>query len=216
MSDRDKNIDAAERALGTLSRKGETPRGAKLRQAWEFRLATLLSPIREVAPPPGFFSRISQQLDHQVTLETLARSRRKERRWKGISALAGMAIAGLAAFIVVQPRLAPEGERYVAIVTSDADGTPGMVVQFDTGTGIATVVPVVGSTPEGRSWQMWHLPVGAEKPVSIGLLPEDPDIKPAVTAGVGDTFAISIEQEGGSPTGQPTDARYHGKIVRID
>ena len=213
---KERDLDAAERALGTLPRKGESARARRARETWELRLAALLRPIEPVPPPPGMFARISERLAHSQTRETLAQTRRSARRWKGISAIAGLATIGLS-LALLAPTLAPKDEaaRYVAIVTADEGGAPGMIVQFDTGTGIATVVPVLPDAPDGNVYQMWHVPAGAAKPVSMGLLPGDPS-RVDVETGPGDLFGISIEPPGGSPTGLPTDARWHGEIVKIE
>lgn len=62
--------------------------------------------------------------------------------------------------------------------------------------------------PAGRSLQLWTMvtqpeglkPVGLLKPDSVNLL------QPGALSAIGDDqlFAISLEPEGGSPTGQPT------------
>jgi len=216
MMGKERDLDAAERAMGTLPRKGEGARARREREAWEMRLAALLRPVEPVAPPPGMFARISESLSHARTRETLDRTRRNARRWKGIASVAGLAVVGLS-LALIAPRLAPEEDapRYVAVVTADDGGAPGMIVQFDTGTGIATVVPVLSDAPDGNVFQMWHVPAGASAPVSLGFLPDDPH-RIDVDAGPGDLFGISIEPPGGSPTGLPTDARWHGEIVTVE
>lgn len=213
---KERDLDAAERALGTLPRKGESARARRARETWELRLAALLRPIEPVTPPPGMFAQISERLAHTKTRETLHRTSQSARRWKGIASIAGLAVVGLS-LALLAPRLAPQDEpaRYVAIVTADDGGAPGMIVQFDTGTGIATVVPVLSDAPDGNVYQMWHVPAGAAKPVSLGLLPDDPT-RVDVKTGPGDLFGISVEPTGGSPTGLPTDARWHGEIVKVE
>jgi len=217
MIGKDRDLDAAERALGTLSRKGETAKGRRHREVWEQRLAALLKPIEPVIPPPGMFARISEHLAHDKTLQTLRKTRLSARRWKGVSILSGLAVAGLCAVLLAPVLSPPEpSARYVAVVTSEATGEPAMVVEFNTQSGIATVIPVGIEPPEDKAFQMWHVPAGADAPVSIGLLPESPVARQNITAAPGDVFAISVEQAGGSPTGQPTDARYFGSIVRVE
>lgn len=217
MMGKERDLDAAERALGTLPRKGENARGRHLREQWELRLAALLRPIEPVTPPPGMFSRISERLAHDHTRQMLHKSRRSARRWQGFSVLSGLAIAGICAFLLMPILSSPEApERYVAVVTSDDTGAPGMVVEIDPGRGLATVIPVGIDPPEGKAFQMWHLPAGASAPVSIGLLPRSPVSRRNITAAAGDIFAISVEPSGGSPTGQPTDARYHGQAVQVE
>jgi anti-sigma-K factor RskA len=64
--------------------------------------------------------------------------------------------------------------------------------------------------PSGRSYELWALPKDG-KPVSLGVLPSAPGstirpLTPAQRLGLtgADKVAVSIEPEGGSPTGQPT------------
>jgi anti-sigma-K factor RskA len=217
MMGKERDLDAAERALGTLPVAGESARQRREREEWERRFAGLLSGIEPVDPPAGMFSRITERLAHEETRRNLRRERARAQRWQGFALLTGMAAAGLAAlaFLPALDRGA-EAARYVAVVTSDADGSPGMVVEFDTGSGLATVIPVGATAPAGKDIQMWHLPEGETKPVSIGLFPDDPTSRASFRAGPGDIFALSYEDIGGSPTGQPTDARYHGEIVRVE
>ena len=216
MRGKDRDLDAAERALGTLPRTGETPRARRSREAWETRLAALLRPVEPVAPPPGMFARISERLAHTQTRETLNRTRRSAKRWKAVAGIAGVAALALLALLAA-PLFGPKEDppRYVAIVTADEGGAPGMIVQFDTATGIATVTPVLPEAPDGNVYQMWHVPAGETKPVSLGLVPDGPS-RVNLDAGPGDLFGISIEPPGGSPTGQPSDARWHGEIMLVE
>ena len=222
MTGKDRDLDAAERAIGTLPRKGESARARREREAWEYRLAALLRPVEPVNPPSGMFARISEHLAHGDTYMALRRTQASARRWRGISAIAGLAVIGLAAALVA-PILSPseqaapaETPRYVAVVTSAETGEPGMVVEFNTATGIATVIPVGATAPEDHAFEMWRVPADESAPISLGLLPDEPALHRDIDAGPGDIFAISVEAPDGSATGQPTDARYFGQIVRIE
>ncbi len=97
---RERDLDAAERALGTAPRKGESARGKRAREAWELRLAALLRPVEPVAPPSGMFGRISERLAHARTREALADARRSARRWKGIAVVAGLIVVGLSLLLL--------------------------------------------------------------------------------------------------------------------
>lgn len=214
MSDVERDIDAAERALGLEPLRGEDREGRAAREAWDLRFAPLLDAVDPVAPPEGLLGRIEARIDGDGKVVELTQMRRKLRRWQGIAGAAASVAAALALWIAV-----PVGEtpaRYVAVVTSDADGTAGMIIEFDTGSGLATVIPVGITAPEGRALEMWQLPAGAERPHSLGLLPDTPVERRTIQAGPGDVFAISFEEPGGSPTGQPTDPRFHGTIVQVE
>jgi anti-sigma-K factor RskA len=74
---------------------------------------------------------------------------------------------------------------------------------------------------KGRSLQMWLIPPGG-KPVSLGVIPPggDGEIKLAsaqkALMGESSTLAVSLEPEGGSPTGQPTGpVLYQGTLTAL-
>lgn len=212
MAEDERDLDAAERALGTLNRDGEGPAEVRLRETWERRLAPLADAVAPVAPPEGLFDRVMLRIDGELELGA---ARRRGRTWQAVAALAG-AVAAAALLWIAYPYVQGEtAPRLAAVVASDAGGPPGMVVQIDFRTRGATVIPLV-EAPPGTSLQMWQLPVGAERPQSLGLLPDAPVTLQTVTGDPGDLFAISLEPPGGSPTGQPTDARYHGKLLRVE
>lgn len=220
--DRDQDVLAAERALGLETARRESRGERRAREDWEERFAPLAEAMPSVPPPAGLFAAIEARIDGEETVADLASARRRAARWRSGALLTGALAAGLAAFVVLDrtgrleglPEPAPN--RYVAVVTSDADpDRPGMIVQFDIASGVATVVPVLGAPPEGRSYEMWHLREGAERPYSLGLLPDEPALSQVVNARPGDTVAISLEPMGGSPTGQPTLPLFHGRIVAV-
>lgn len=216
MSDLERDLDAAERALGTLPKDGESADGRALRDSWDARLAPLLDDHSDVPPPEGLFERIQNVLDAEASTTDLAFYRRSVRRWKALAGAATAIAAGLALYIGVGLTTPKVAEKYVAIVTSDADGSAGLIVEIDTASGAATIIPIGLTPPAGQSYEMWHLPQGAERPVSIGLLPQLPVGRPAFHAAAGDLFAISLEPEGGSPSGQPTQPVYHGRAIVVE
>ncbi|MEO1459471.1 MAG: anti-sigma factor [Pseudomonadota bacterium] len=213
-SGEERDLIAAERALGLAAHTGESGAEAAARERWERRFAALAEALAPVAPPKGLFAAIASRIDAEDARAALARAERRARRWRGVSVVTGALAAGLGLFIAHDGLQEPAPERYVAIVYADADPSEhGMIVEFDAVTGVATVIPLLAAAPEGRDFEMWHLPVGAERPRSIGLLPETPHLRRELTAGPGDVFAISLEQAGGSPSGQPTMALYHGSAA---
>lgn len=146
---------------------------------------------------------------------SLAPLRRQVRVWKGVAGVAVAAAAALALYIAVPFGASPSEGRYVAVVTADDGSGAGLVVEFDTASGVATVVPLT-SPPDGNSYQMWTIPEGETKPVSLGLLPTAAEARAGLSPTPGQLFAISLEPEGGSPTGQPTQALFHGTLERVE
>ncbi|MEO1317798.1 MAG: anti-sigma factor [Pseudomonadota bacterium] len=205
-------LDAAERALGLVARSRENKRERALREDWEQRFASLGRLIPPVAPPDGLFRAIEARIETEEATAALAGAHAQAGRWRA----AAFGIAGIAALLalyiaVPQP---DTGERFVAVVYSDAEATrPGMIVQLDVAAGVATVIPMPLDRETGTSYEMWQLPEGADRPFSVGLLPEEPLTTREIRARPGDIFAISREPAGGSPTGQPTEPLFHGTVV---
>lgn len=211
---------AAERALKLEPLDGESPEDARLREDWERRLAPLLT-AEEASPPAGLYARIEAEIDRiaetpaeaapGAEIVELSRLRRQIGRWKAATAVALAAAAALAVYIAMPQ----EPERYVALVTADDSGEAGLIIQFDTGSNVATVIPVV-APPPGNSYEMWTIPQGQSRPVSLGLLPQETVARGRFSAAPGQLFAISLEPEGGSPTGQPTQPLFHGNLVKVE
>jgi anti-sigma-K factor RskA len=224
----ERDIDAAERALGLDLTAGETLADRLLREAWDERLAPLAAQVPAVAPPADLLARIEAAIGAeggaiapplvepkpQSNVIELDALRRKAGRWKA-AAGAAMAIAAALAIYIAVPIVSPQdAPKYVAIVTADDGGQAGLIIQVDTGTGLATVIPIT-SPPSGQSYEMWHLPQGASRPVSLGLLPRNAVARSTIQTQPGELFAISLEPMGGSPTGQPTLPQFHGTVVEV-
>ena len=231
----DHDLNAAERALGHAPTGGEDAAARAEREAWERRLAPMLASAPEIAVPDVLFDRIEAEIGDEPSVATPVTSaefnagpagfgaevvqlRRRVGVWKSVAGIAMAAAAALAIYVAApQDKIAPEtGAKYVAVVTADDGGQTGLLIHFDTGTGVATVIPAGAKPPDGSSYEMWHLPEGATMPVSLGLLPQNAVARQTIVAGEGDLFAISLEPAGGSPTGQPTQPVYHGTVVRVE
>ncbi|MGB0506327.1 MAG: anti-sigma factor [Pikeienuella sp.] len=212
-NENERDLDAAERALGQTARGPETPENAAIRQAWEERLAPLSDETPEVQPSAGLLAKIEAEIDSDST-QHLNIVRQQARTWRTI-AYAAMSIAAMLALYIAVP-LQDDGAHYVAVVTADDGSGAGLIIEIDTSTGLATVIPAGVTPPPGQSYEMWQLPEGAEKPFSLGLLPQNAVLRRKISAAPGDLFAISLEPLGGSPTGQPTQALYHGRVVKVE
>jgi anti-sigma-K factor RskA len=80
-------------------------------------------------------------------------------------------------------------------------------------------VHVVHDLPPGKSHELWALPEGGV-PVSLGLLPHTGDHHRVLTAAQraalagSKQIAVSLEQEGGSPTGAPTEVLFAAPLAK--
>ncbi len=150
------------------------------------------------------------------------RLERRLARWRG-AAIATGALAAALAIVAVLDRTAlppvPAGQRYVAVV--DTGGRePALIAEVDTGTGRITVRSLKAEVPAGHSLELWHVAEG-HQPRSLGILKAGLDvqtIQDALAAGpVNGVIAVTVEPEGGSPSGAPTGpVVYSGQLIPVE
>ncbi len=218
---------AGEYVLGTLDTRMARRVAAAIegdplwRQAveeWEIRLAPLAGLARPETPPPDTWDRI----EARIAPPQPHAARRRARLgwwWRGWAIGATFVAAGLAAFVLV-PR--PTPPRLMTVLVSDRNA-PTLMAEIDHRGGLRlnTVAAATGrnlTAPSGRSLQLWALPPGASVPVSLGVMPHEPGRvttiqTPAVPPVAGVLIEISIEPEGGSPSGKPTGpVVFYGRL----
>ncbi|WP_456748915.1 anti-sigma factor [Bradyrhizobium sp. USDA 4354] len=109
--------------------------------------------------------------------------------------------------------------QYVALL-QDQGGGPAFILTIDGATRNFTVRKV-GATPEpGKSFELWLISDKLPRPRSLGVIgASDFTARPLLAsydAEVvnGATYAVTVEQAGGSPSGQPTSAPvFSGKLI---
>lgn len=161
------------------------------------------------------------------------------RRWRSLAYAASALAACLAAFIAVQayrPDMLPERLRpkpkvelvqvpapataqFVAVLQRDG-GSPAFIMTIDTTTKSFTVRKAGPDAPTGRSYELWMVSDRFTQPRSLGVIgATDFTTKSDLTAFDNNTihsaiYAVTVEQEGGSPSGSPTVAPiYAGKLL---
>jgi anti-sigma-K factor RskA len=200
------NALSAEYALGTL-RGGARLRFEK-RLAQEQALAervgrwqTLLGGLDNKLPPQTPPERVWKKI--QLNMPPEKRASRPGWHYLGWAMAAGLAAVVLIPYFAArQPELAP------LVVLNGSDTTKGQwIVSADGGRKTLSLTPVQPQNiAASNSLQLWAIPAGA-KPISLGLLnTRQPTLLSVadVTLSQGTTIAISLEPQGGSPTGQPT------------
>lgn len=229
----DDEATAAEYVLGTLdagerlaaeTRRARDPAFEGLVNQWEARLAPLAEAVPSLAPPPELFARLVNQLpaaaDPGSAHDNILIMRRQIRVWRGAAAVASALAAVLALWIVgrdVMPTHAPE-QTYVAVLQHGAD-QPSFVVSLDLANRRMAVMPLATSAPPGKSYELWMIGGDHATPRSMGVVdaqaplhPHLPDVDKAVLSNA--TYAVTVEPQGGSPTGQPTSAPlFVGKLI---
>jgi anti-sigma-K factor RskA len=232
------DIEAAEYALGTLPPDERARLAARLesdaalREAvrfWQARLAPLDESAAAEMPRADVWRRIEQAMAAGAagTLAAAPASnvvelRRRLALWRGAALVGGALAAGLAAIVVLDRVAFPpaaDGRRYMAVV--DAEGhEPALLAEVDTRTGVIRVLSLAAETPAGSSLELWHVPEGAA-PRSLGVLTAGEEAQTLratrETGPLGGIIAVSVEPEGGSPSGAPTGpVIYSGRLIPIE
>jgi anti-sigma-K factor RskA len=134
------------------------------------------------------------------------------RLWRGLAAAATVA-AVLALFIALRPTPAP----IVVAILSDPNGQPGWIATLTPRkTEFAVTALELQDVARAKSLELWAIAGGAPRP--LGLLAPQPGRKLVLDASdlppEGAVLAVSLEPEGGSPTGLPTGpVLFQGKIL---
>ncbi|MEZ2144498.1 anti-sigma factor [Bradyrhizobium sp. DN5] len=109
--------------------------------------------------------------------------------------------------------------QYVALLQGQGGG-PAFILTVDGATRNFTVRKV-GATPEpGKSFELWLISDKLPRPRSLGVIgASDFTARPLLASYDSDvvngaTYAVTVEQAGGSPNGQPTSAPvFSGKLI---
>jgi anti-sigma-K factor RskA len=199
--------------------------------------APLMLPEAPVLAAPEF-----SELPPAVDNSNVIQLSRRARRWRNVASFTTAIAAALVAMIAVgayQPDLLPDQFRpkprtqlvqaktpaasasaqYVAVLQKDG-GSPAFILTVDEATRNFTVRKV-GAVPEaGKSFELWLISDKLPRPRSLGVIGGgDFTARPVLASYDADTikaatYAVTLEQPGGSPDGKPTlPPIYAGKLI---
>jgi len=166
------------------------------------------------------------------------------RRWRNLATFATAIAAALIAMIAVgvyQPDLLPEAIRpkprtqvvevkipsaptsrsaqYVAVLQKEG-GAPAFILTVDAATRNFTVRKVGASAEPGKSFELWLISDKLPRPRSLGVIGNSDFTTRTVLASYDNdvinnaTYAVTVEQSGGSPDGVPHSAPvFTGKLI---
>ncbi|WGR95882.1 anti-sigma factor [Bradyrhizobium sp. ISRA443] len=166
------------------------------------------------------------------------------KRWRGIASVASAIAAALLVMVglqIFQPDALPDSLRpkprirtvevktpapvltpsaqYVALLQGQGGG-PAFILTIDGATKNFTVRKVGAAAEQGKSFELWLISDKLRQPRSLGVIGADDFTERPALAGYdsdvinGATYAVTVEQEGGSPSGQPTTAPvFTGKLI---
>ena len=222
----DDDLRCAEYALGVLdtdSRRAlerEAARDAALREnvdVWLARMTPLADSLSPVVPPERVWTRIQSDLGFVPSVGRVRGGWWDSLslwRWLGIGAgIAALAL--LAVNIVVlheaqQSVTAVARNGYLVARIARNDGVAYWTATIDIRHASLVIVPaVVPKFAADRSTELWLIPPGA-KPIPLSVFAADAPVSVSLSPqmvsliGTKAVLAVSLEPQGGSPTGQPT------------
>jgi anti-sigma-K factor RskA len=165
------------------------------------------------------------------------------RRWRSVAAFTSAIAAALVALIGIQlfqpdwlpeamrpaprtqlvearaPAAAAPSAQYVAVLQKDG-GSPAFILTVDGATKNFTVRKVGAAAEPGKSFELWLISDRLPRPRSLGVIGGGDFTARAVLASYDTdivnaaTYAVTVEQAGGSPDGNPHSAPiFTGKLV---
>jgi anti-sigma-K factor RskA len=161
-------------------------------------------------------------------------------RWRTVAAATGTMAAVFALFIItstvaptvlpdsLRPKpgvivqvaegVAPPPPRFVAVLQRDST-SPAFILTVDIADRSLTVRRVAAEREPGKSYELWLVSNKFPAPRSLGVVgggefTQTGNLTPYDPATISDaTFAVSLEPEGGSPTGAPSNVMFLGKLI---
>jgi anti-sigma-K factor RskA len=216
-------LDAAERAEVAARRQRESALNSAISH-WERRLAPLNDAAAALAPPPTTFAKIERRLSAPasgVSGNAVVDLTRRLNRWRAAALTASALAAGLALTIgALQFAPKPKSNNLVAVLQKDA-ASPAFLVTVNVDDRVMTVRPVAAKHEAGKSFELWIIHDSLGKPKSLGVIDEAKATRGPTLAGYkpdvieGSTYAVTLEPEGGSPSGAPTGpVLFAGRMIQ--
>ena len=191
--------------------QNDAPLRAELAR-WNTHLSQLTEPLLEQPVPDHVWQAIVARIEPQ-TLHVPAR--RPFWSWVRLSALACSLLIALTVGLLYNR----DSVQYKATLLSGT-AQPGLSIEAHSD--YLAVRPLeLAAVDGGRSLELWAIPVEG-KPVSLGLIPRDGDGRIVLSQSqqqlirIPVVLAVSLEPQGGSPTGQPTGSvLYQGPLASL-
>ena len=224
---------AAEYVLGTLSARARRRfefhlRGnPQLRRAvsqWETRLAPLIDALPAIEPPARVWQAIKTRL--RIGRANAPGFWESLSFWRVSSFASGLLALALIVFVAApKPETPVDAGRMVVVMNDLATRKPAMTASWEPGqrTRPTLRIRVIGHAEmaSNTAWELWMLPGGEQKPVSLGLITTHETqvvkIPEALAARLDAAYglAMSVEPAGGSSTGLPTGpVLYAGECIK--
>ena len=179
---------------------------------WQNHLTLLTEPLVEQPVPEHVWQAVVARIEPQTLHVPL---KRPFWNWLRLGAVACSLLIVLTAGLLYNR----DSVQYQATLLS---GTAQPGLRIEAHADYLKVQPLeLAAVQAGRSLELWAIPVEG-KPVSLGLIPADGDGRIALSQSqqqlirVPVVLAVSLEPQGGSPTGQPTGpVLYQGPLATL-
>lgn len=177
---------------------------------WQQRFTDLDNGVAPKDVPSALWAKIEAQLGGKQIAQTGPSF--SERLWSSLGFWRGASFAGALASLVLAisvgllaGRATPTPQIVAVMLT--AEGVPGAIaeVHYD---GRINVIPIHDfDVPKGKTLQVWTLWDKQKGPISVGLIERTRQAlfhRADLPTGQQQLYEITLEPEGGSPTGRPT------------
>lgn len=177
---------------------------------WEADLSAFNENYDEVAAPANTFAGIEQRLFGRAEPSTAAgRLWQSAALWRALTFASLIVVAGLSV-MTFGPEPADEGAPTLMAEMTAEDTTVNLIARYQAASGTIEITPVAASSAQPQSLELWLITGEDALPVSLGVLDAsghgrilvDETLRSEIHEGM--VLAVSVEPEGGSPSGQPT------------
>lgn len=216
MDSDDLNDLAAEYVLGTLAgaervafeaRLQRDPAAMRAVALWAAHLQPLADAQPPMIPPPQLWQRIERELGLP------ARPRMRAPMWIAAAVAAALIVV---AFLIPDLMFRPDVNSVAQLAPQG--GEPAFVVSvLEDQKRLLVRAAQVDAVPN-QSYELWVVPPSGA-PVSLGVIEAAGETERDVVENlralltVGATLAVSLEPQGGSPTGTPTTVMFAGTLA---
>ena len=201
---------AARRRFEQLLREDAALRAELAR--WQETLVSLNEPLVEELVPDRVWRAITARIEPQ---RLHVPEKRPFWNWLRVTA----AVCSLLVAVILGILYTRDDARYSATLLS-ATEQPALRIKAHDDYLQVEPLTLAAVTP-GRSLELWAIPADG-KPISLGLLPADGkgrinlSEEQQILLGTPIALAVSLEPQGGSPTGQPTGpVLYQGQLAAL-
>jgi anti-sigma-K factor RskA len=213
-------LPAGERAATAMRARSDASLAAAI-EAWERRLGPLAETVAPRDVPAGVWEKIEARIAAGGDGNVVSMERRL-RRWRTAAIAASAIAASLMLFVGVREFGQQKADKTLVAVLQKDPQSPAFLVSVDLDKRQLTIRAVAAKPEPGKSYELWLVHDDLKTPRSLGVIGDKPFtiVHPQLASYAPQTIeqatlAVSLEPEGGSPTGAPTGpVLFAGKLIQ--